>query len=139
MAVKTFAPDEVVGTFGPVLFSGYADADITIEYNEDAFTFKAGLDGKGTRTKNANKSGRITVPLMQTSMANDLLSAIAQVDRKTGKGVFPLLFKDNSGRTVVAALDAWIVKIPAAGFGKEAGQRNWVFETDSLEAFIGGN
>lgn len=139
MAVTTYSPDEVVITFGPVLLSGFADADITIEHNEDAFTFKAGIDGKGTRTKNANKSGRLTAPLMQTSMANDLLSAIAQVDRKTGQGVFPLLVKDLSGRTVFAAEDAWIVKMPAASFGKEAGQRDWIFESDSLESFVGGN
>ncbi|HWJ97516.1 MAG TPA: phage protein [Acidimicrobiales bacterium] len=139
MAVETYAPEELVITFGPVLMSGFADADVTIEHNEDSFTFKAGLDGKGTRTKNANKSGRVTVPLMQTSLANDLLSAIAQVDRKTGQGVFPLLAKDLSGRTVYAAQDAWIVKPPASGFGKEAGQRDWIFETDNLEFHVGGN
>lgn len=139
MSVTTYDPSQLVITFGPVLMSGYADADVTVERNEDAFTLKVGLDGKGTRTKNANRSGKVTIPLMQSSLCNDLLSGIAQLDEKAGAGVYPLLVKDLSGRTLHAAQTAWIQKQPASAFGKEAGPREWILETDNLESFIGGN
>lgn len=140
MAVKTYAPDQVVATLGPALISGYAaDAMISVEFNEDAFTLRVGIDGEGTRTKNANRSGRVTFTLEQSSAANDLLSGIAALDQASGAGVMPLLIKDLSGRTVVAAESAWIVKQPAVAFAKESGPREWIIESDNLQVFAGGN
>lgn len=140
MAVKTYAPDQVVVTLGPVLVSGYAtDSMISIEFNEDAFTLQMGVDGKGTRSRNANRSGRVTITLQQSSSSNDLLSGIAALDAASGAGVLPLLIKDMSGRSIYAAESAWIVKEPAAAFAKESGPREWILETDRLNAFTGGN
>lgn len=140
MAVKTYAASEVSVIFGPVIMSGFAeDAVVTVEYNEDLFTLQMGADGHGTRSKTSNRSARVTVSLGQTSMANDLLSAIAQLDAQSNEGIFPLMIKDGSGRSLHTAATAWIVRSPTAAYAREAGAREWIFETDRLESFVGGN
>lgn len=102
--VKTYAADEMIVTFGPVVMSEFGpDSLVTVEMNEDLFTLQMGADGRGVRSKTSNRSARITVTLMQSSASNDLLSAIAQLDSQSNEGVFPLMIKDGSGRSIHTA------------------------------------
>lgn len=138
--VKTYAADEMIVTFGPVVMSEFGqDSLVTVEMNEDLFTLQMGADGRGVRSKTSNRSARITVTLMQSSASNDLLSAIAQLDSQSNEGVFPLMIKDGSGRSIHTAESAWITRAPTAEYGREAGEREWIFETDRLDSFVGGN
>lgn len=140
MAVHTYAPDQVTVVFGPVVLSGFAeDSFVTVEFEEDLWTKQVGADGHVTRSKTNNATARVTVRLAQTSSSNDLLSAIAEADRQTNQGVFPLMVKDGSGRSLHVAEGAWIVRSPNAEFAREAGVREWVFDTDQLQNFVGGN
>jgi len=54
-------------------------------------------------------------------------------------GLFSVLVKDNSGRSIYAAEIAWVVKAPTGEFGNESGSRSWIIETDNLEVLTGGN
>lgn len=141
MALKTYNAADLTVTFGPVVMSGFGpDTVVSVEMNEDLFTLQVGADGHATRSKTSNRSARITVTLAQSSMANDLLSGIAALDAKSNEGVYPLLIKDGSGRSIHSAKNAWITRVPTAEYGKEAGTREWVFETDCLdENIVGGN
>ncbi len=143
MALKVYAADEVQVVFGGVaLTKGQADGEfLKIEQNEDAFTLQMGTDGEGTRSKTNNRSATLTVMLMQTADANDQLSAIHEVDKSTpgGPGVLPFIVKDNSGRALYMAETCWIKKAPPVSFGREAGPREWIFETNSLVRVDGGN
>jgi len=140
MAVLTFDPKQFSMIFSGKIISGFADGTfITVERNEQMFNLKIGVDGEGTRVKSNNKSGKISIILMQSSQSNDDLSAIAAADELTNSGTGEALVKDPSGRTVCAAQTAWLQKYPNAEFSKEAMTRTWVLETDSLEMFIGGN
>jgi hypothetical protein len=140
--MHTYSADEVIVTFGPVILSGFADGTfISVEQNEDAFTLMVGADGDSCRAKSNNRSGRMTATLLQSSAVNDLLSAIYNVDinSPSGDGINPLLVKDNTGRTLHAAEKAWITKIPNTTFARETESREWVFETDNMQFFLGGN
>ena len=142
MAVKTFDPTTVSMFYGPIEMQGYAqDAAISCEHDEDDWSLVTGVDGEGTRSKTSQASATITVSLMQSSAVNLLLSASRELDINTdgGLGGFPLLIKDGSGTTVLAAETAWIQKAPTAELGREATTREWVFRTDSLIAVHGGN
>ena len=122
--------------------SGLADGTfVSVVFNEDAYALTIGSDGEGTRSKTNNRSGRVTFTLMQSSESNDLLSALHNLDLNTpnGDGIGPLLVKDNSGRTLVTAASAWVVKHPDAEFGREAATREWIVETEELLAQHGGN
>lgn len=142
MALRVYDPKLVIITLGSIPMSGFADGTfLNVDYNEDAFSLQVGSDGEGTRTRSNNNSARVSISLMQSSASNDLLSALHELDKAApgGIGAVPLLIKDLSGRSLFVAEKAWIVKAPAAEFGREAAAREWVIETDDLKAFHGGN
>ncbi len=56
----------------------------------------------------------------------------------TDAGLVPVMVKDGNGRTLCAAESAWIVKMTPVEFAKEAGEREWVLETDNILIFVGG-
>lgn len=129
----------VVFNFQPVL--GFQRGTfVSVEYNNDAFSLQVGIDG-ATRSKSNDNSGRVTVTLQQGSPSNDMLSQIHELDKRspTGSGVKPLMVKDLTGRALHSAATAWIVKAPTAEYADESGAREWVFETDNLVSFVGGN
>jgi len=140
MSVKSYSPDEVSVILGGAIVSGFADGEsIKVTHNEDAFTLQVGSQGHGTRTKNANKSGRLELVLQQTSEANAILQGFLTQDRNSGNGYFPMLVKDNSGSDIHTAETMWVVKQPDASYGKEATNRTWILETDVMNSFLAGN
>jgi hypothetical protein len=140
MAVKNYDFKKVSVIAGSQPLQGFAEGDaVTIETNEDAWLLLNGADGESTRAKNNNRSGRVTVVLLGSSSSNDYLSALHTADQLSGNAPFPIMVKDNTGTSLHSAATAWIVKPPAATFGKEASTRTWIFETDELITFHGGN
>lgn len=138
---KTIDPKLVIPTFLGIPLSGFADgAFIKIERNADAFSLVVGSDGESARARSRNRSGRITLTLLQTSASNDFLSAAHRADEigvPGGKG--PFLVKDLAGTTLVSAPSAWIVKFPSTEFSRDVGSREWVFESGDIDMFVGGN
>lgn len=140
MAVKTYDPKKVVVSFGGAPLTGFAPGTfVEITYDEDAWTKMVGADGEGARARNANRGGKVKVTLMQTSVSNDVLSGYFVADRDLGTGALPLFVKDLLGRSLAVAVTAWIMKAADVKFGKELDTREWTFDTDNLEVFVGGN
>jgi hypothetical protein len=140
MAVKTYDPKQVTVIVGTRPISGFADGTfITVARNSDMWSLVVGADGEATRAKSNDKSGRITITLTQSAESNQYLSELALADELSNGGLVPILIRDASGKTIHACASAWIVKRPESAFAKEAGTREWVFETDTLEMFEGGN
>lgn len=140
MSVKHYDPKKVSVIVGSQPVAGFADGEfVTCERNEDGFTLLTGADGESTRAKNANRSGKITIRLLASSASNDYLSALQLADELAGNATFGVMVKDGFGTSIYTAATAWINKTPPAAFGKEAGTREWVLETDELIAFAGGN
>lgn len=138
--VATYDPKNLSMIVGGQIMSGFGDGTVVkLSRNQQAFMLKVGVDGEGTRSKSNDKSGKIEITLMQSSASNDVLSAYASADELSNTGAVPILFRDNSGRTLATALTAWVQKLPDTEFAKEVSTRTWVFETDTLEIFIGGN
>jgi hypothetical protein len=136
----TYDPQLVSFTFRGLNITGFATGSaITAERNEDTFALSVGIGGEAGRAKNANRSGTVTIQLQHTALANDLLSAIAVEDERLGTGVGALMVKDHRGNTLLAAINAWIRKMPAVEFSNEISAREWVFETDALEMWVGGS
>jgi hypothetical protein len=140
MAVKTYDPKLVSVIVGGKIMSGFADGTyVMVERNEAAYALKVGVDGEGTRAKSNNRSGKITITLMNSSKSNDDLSGFALADELSNGGVVPCMVKDNGGTTLAACETGWVQKIANAELAKEANARTWVIETDSLNMFVGGN
>jgi hypothetical protein len=78
---------------------------------------------------------------MQTSSANDLLSALAALDRNTpgGAGVGTFMARDRQGRAIFHAEKAWISKTPNVSFDRQAKEREWTLRCAELVEVHGGN
>lgn len=137
--MKTYDPAKVLFSFGGQLITGYApDTFLRVERNEDGFSLVVGPGGEGARAKNNNKSGTITLTLMATSQANDLLSAIAAADDLAGTGAAPAFLKELNGTTLASAQNAWVKKLPTIERGAEVSTVEWVIECEALEMYLGG-
>lgn len=137
---RTWDPTQLVITFGGYHLTGYADGTFcNVERNEDMWSLQMGTDGTGTRSKSSNRSGRVTVTLMQSSPSNDVLSDFALADEATNGAALPLMVKDINGTSLYSAEKAWLVKTAPAEHGREATGREWVFETDELLVHVGSN
>ncbi|WP_186650079.1 phage structural protein [Fluviispira vulneris] len=140
MAFNTYSPKDVLVVVGVVPITGYADGSfVEVDYNEEAYKLVIGADGEATRVKNANESGKITIKLTQSSMCNDLLSAIHIADRATGNGIVPILIKDKLGTSTMFAAECYIEKAPKLSYGKDMETREWVFVAAKITEHIGGN
>jgi len=136
---KTFDPDLVSITVGGHIVSGISDSEfVSAERNAEAFTRSGGADGEQTRFKSNDKSGLITITLMQSSVSNAIFQAFATADETANKGKFPVLIKDGNGTEVCSAAQAWVQKVPAKGYSKENTDRQWVLETGNLVLVGGG-
>lgn len=109
-------------------------SEITAERMEDAFTSKVGVGGEVTRSASNNKMGQVTFTLDQFSESNSYLTGIANLDERTGAGVFPLKIvdKSNPSNELVIATQAWITKQANRSFGAESGGREWVIQCADL-------
>lgn len=137
---KTYNPKKVQLAIGTHLVTGYADGTfIQVDRNSDQFQVVVGADGEAARAASADKSGTVTVTLMQTSASNDFLSTALNTDELTNLNTMPLLMKDISGRTLVQAAEGWVKKYATIEMGKEIVSREWVYETGELLIAEGGN
>lgn len=139
MALKTINIKKMLVTFGPVIMGGFAKDMIEIECPEDSWAVEVGADGEVTRINKSIDHAKITVTLAQSSDTNDKLSAIWNMDKITGAGVFPFAFKDGSGRSFTLASQAFIMKPANLSIGNSAKDRTWVFYTGDAAINHGGN
>lgn len=140
MGVKTFDPKQVQVIIGGNQITGFADGEfVNVERDEDTFTKVVGADGEVSRSKSNNRSGTLTLTLLQTSASNDILSAIMIADELSNSGIVPVYIKDTLGTSVLFAGEGWIMKPPAHANDKEITNREWAIQLASVDIFIGGN
>lgn len=138
--LKTYNAHEVSVIVGSRIIKGLAEGDaVTIAREADSFSDSVGIDGEATRSGNTDKRGTITLRLQQTSVDNDFLSTLVQVDEKAGSGVVPILIRDTNGTSLWASNEAWIMKPADGSISREAGEREWAIRCAKLEMFSGGN
>lgn len=137
---KTYNPKKVAVIIGGFTMSGFADGEfVSVAMDNDQWDLKVGTDGEGTRSKSNDFSGTIKVTLMQSSDSNAILQAFWNSDRLSDSGVFPVLIKDNSGKSLYAADQCWVQKQTEGKFGKTVESREWMIRTDNLIPLEGGN
>lgn len=140
MPIETLRPQDYTVVFNGVPISGFMPGTF-IEWSRNTESFRqiVGSDGSGARAASADRSGTVTLTLKQTSPSNGPLSGFASLDENTGDGVGPLAIKDLGGLDAIAAATAWIQKPADGEVSNEITGRQWIFETDNLEIFLGGN
>lgn len=139
--LSLYSPKDVIvllGGFHPV--EGYAE-DTFIRIRKDIKPFEAtrALDGEQARVYRKDEGYTVEITLAQSSVTNQILSAIYNVDQATDMGKFPLLVKDLKGTTSFFAGTAWIEGIPDTTFSGKMETRTWVLGTSEAGLNIGGN
>lgn len=137
----TYDFDQVSCIFGPIISDDFEQGGISVEFTEPTFSMIVSLDGKVTRSKTLNHTAKITITLLSSSATNDQFGAWLTMDDRApnGAGITNFFLKDNSGRSVYEATEAWIEGPPSATFVREATARAWVICCSKLERFEGGN
>lgn len=136
--VFTYSPNEVILTFGGYTITGWQS--ITVTRSVDAFKPVRGIRGKHTRVKNADTSCTITIPLLQTSMGNDVISRIHELDLINDTGRISLTLKDIKGTSVFDSVEAYILGYPEVVYSGEFEYRAWKIFCQSTSSYIvGGN
>jgi hypothetical protein len=141
--MKVYSANEITCVFGGLpIDSGRGDDEFcAISKAEDTFTYKAGVDGEGTRSESKNNSHTVKITVMRTSRANALLCAIYTGDVAVagGAGIVPILIRDRQGLSLFSSAEAWITKLPDNVYAKEANTIEWVIGVHNPINFIGGN
>ena len=145
--LANYSPEDVVmilsnDIFGSHVISGTAEGTfISYERSVDRATLVVGSDLSAARVLRRNKSGTVTLTLMQSAESNDVLSMIAQRDEEAHDNsyLFSLTIKDLSGRSVFFAPDAFIGNDPSDSYGDTLGTRDWAITVTGVERHFGGN
>lgn len=139
--MKTYDFNQVSCIAGGNPITGFAEGDdvIKVEYDKELFSTVVGANGEATRTKSNNFSAKVTLKLLKTSLANDILNQFYQSDRLSNSGLFPFLLKDNNGTDLHSAEQMWIEKSPSVGHGENPSVNEWVLRTHYLVSNYGGN
>lgn len=117
------------------------DTFVNVERDSDTWTHVTGVDNFSTRVYMANTSGKVTLSLQQGSPSNDVLTALYRQDAATrnNTGLFSILVKDGSGRSVYSSQQAYIGKVPNSQFGNTVQAREWIINSTAVDSTIAGN
>ncbi len=138
--LRNYSPDQVVVSWNGITLTGFADGTfIEVEREVDTFTKKVGSLGDVARTKSLNKSGKITITLMDTHPVNDLLAFEIINDEALGVGYGAFLMKDLTGDTRVSATEAWCMRVPKVTRAQATGNVVYVFEAAAIFIQHGGS
>lgn len=139
--LKTYDPSKVIINYGGVPIQGYADGSfISISANAQAFTKVVGADGEVTRSKSSDYTSEVGITLQQSSLSNDYLSTIHNLDKTSNAGALPLEILDLSGTTLFFWPEAWVRQLPDVEKAKEIGENEWTLDTGQAAiATVGGN
>jgi len=142
MATSTYDPSKLTVIVGGVIVSGFSDGDfITAKRDEDLYMKRVGADGHVARARNGNKSGTIEIKLLQSSPAVNEIAALVALDNFLFDGdvLIPIsIVSPGDGAELVAATQAWLKTPPEMVFGKEVGERTFIFDCADLKMSLGG-
>lgn len=138
--MKSYSPGEISVIVDGAIISGFAEGTfINVARDEDSSTFVPSATGGGSRTKNANRAGKFTFTLQQTSESNQILSDLVKADEDGENVLVPVLVRDNSGADLHKAEQVFITKPADAGYAKDLSDREWILQAEVLEMNLGGN
>lgn len=134
---STYDPTKLTVIVGGVIVSGFSDGDyITAKRDEDLYTKRVGADGHVARARNGNKSGTIEIKLLQGSPAVAEIAALVALDNFLFDGdvLIPIsIVSPGTAAELVVSTQSWLKTAPEMVFGKEVGERTFVFDCADLK------
>jgi len=136
-SVKVYTADEVIASFGPIIFEEGLGSDefIRIEQETDDTEDEVGVDGEVTVSRTNDRRATMTVILKQTSRHNAELSVLSNLARNApgmAGGVHPFLVKEPNGTAIHTAQNCWVRRGPDITYARKAAEREWQVRIASL-------
>lgn len=119
--------------------SAAADEGISVDAREDIDRLTIGADGSPMHSLVADKSAKVTVRLLKTSLTNQLLSSMLAFQRASsanwGQNTFTLV-NTTSGDTISCSSVAF-GKVPNLKYDKEGALNEWEFNVGVCDVALG--
>ena len=138
MDVLTYSPGQVVISVCGYIVEGWSNISVT--FNSPVFKQIRGIRGKNTRVRNKDTSATVRISLIQSSVANDVLTNLLQEDQNSGASRLDITIKDNSGTGLFSSATAYIEGFPETSYSASQSERVWTVLCDaSSNIRVGGN
>ena len=136
--VFTYSPSDVSLLLSDYRVTGFES--IKVSRNSPPFSMIKGIRGQNTRVRNKDTSCTITVELLQTAIANDVLSELINLDLQNNAMRISLSLTDGNGNAKIQSENAYIETFPEASFSNDIETRRWTIAClDTYEFNVGGN
>lgn len=135
MTTSTYSAVNIIVSFAGVTMEGFADGDdvITVERNNPSMTQKVGMQGDTVYSQTADKTGKITVKLLQNSSTNTLLTAKIQASEAGAIFSAPLIITEAESDAKVTAMKAVLEGQPTFSRGMNTNTVEWVFLSSDVQ------
>jgi hypothetical protein len=106
---------------------------------EDAISHKMGADGKMSPNINANRAGKITIKLMETSPSNAVLRYINALQEGGSQSFAPInvLFQGITTGDSVGGVSGYIQKVADIKRGNGVNEQEWVIVVEEYDVLLG--
>lgn len=132
--VNTYNNAQVFVTYAGRRIEGRVNgAFVSTKFSTAKASKQVGAGGDVTVSVSQDRSGEITLTVMQQSTSHRFLTELSAVDRATGTlGIAPFEIRDLSGGLLESAEQAWLAEEPENGYAAESGERVWKLECAEL-------
>nr|DAJ98421.1 MAG TPA: Protein of unknown function (DUF3277) [Caudoviricetes sp.] len=134
---QQYSPKDVVCSWNGIAIEGFApDSFLRLQRTSPLVTPVVGAGGQVALTRNADKTGTIEIELMQTSLSNQILSAIQakQDDMELEEDISSnFVIYDPSGSVMATGINAWLQELPQVELGRDQNSKTWIFGCERLD------
>ena len=134
---QQYSPKDVVCSWNGIAIEGFApDSFLRLQRTSPLVTPVVGAGGQVALTRNADKTGTIEIELMQTSLSNQMLSAIQakQDNMELEEDISSnFVIYDPSGSVLAAGINAWLQELPQIELGRDQNSKTWIFGCEKLD------
>lgn len=120
---QQYSPKDVVCSWNGIAIEGFApDSFLRLQRTSPLVTPVVGAGGQVALTRNADKTGTIEIELMQTSLSNQMLSAIQakQDNMELEEDISSnFVIYDPSGSVLATGINAWLQELPQIELGRD--------------------
>ena len=136
----TVDPGACVIMLGTYTLTGFAtDVGYTSSMRDTRWTATVGNRGLAARGKTVSGLATITLNILNTSVDNDFLSAMAELDDKTPGGFLVPLSKVTMNARIVENGLVYVTKVPDTQDGVGPYPVVWTLESMNFVKFVGGH
>lgn len=134
---QQYSPKDVVCSWNGIAIEGFApDSFLRLQRTSPLVTTVVGAGGQVALTRNADKTGTIEIELMQTSLSNQMLSAIQakQDNMELEEDISSnFVIYDPSGSVLATGINAWLQELPQIELGRDQNSKTWIFGCEKLD------